>query len=221
MVELLIDFGGNVDARDKRERRPIHFAAFAGHWDVVRTLMLKGADPTAKDKEARLMSTTEFFSFLKIVGHTVYWWRTSRKDFLQICILCRFRRHSLTKSAQNRYLNIGFQDVTPLHCAAGSGQLPTVAYLLSAEVSRQWPTLNPLAVDLDGFTPLHYAANNGREKAADQLISSGGAVDAVSNLGFVSFVDRNLNFVGEIACETDLKYRAEVLLVVIRNYEYF
>lgn len=54
MVEFLIGKGANLDARDKRERRPLHWAAFAGHWDVVRTLVLNGADPTAKDKDVRL-----------------------------------------------------------------------------------------------------------------------------------------------------------------------
>lgn len=46
-VELLLDRGAEVDARQVREYTPLMFAAAEGHADVIRTLIARGADPGA------------------------------------------------------------------------------------------------------------------------------------------------------------------------------
>ena len=51
MVELLLKHKADSNCRDKYERKPIHWAAYNGHWDVVRTLVLAGADPSARDRD--------------------------------------------------------------------------------------------------------------------------------------------------------------------------
>ena len=52
MAELLIDKGGvPVDPKDKRERRPLQYAAYGNHADLVRLLLARGADVNAADKE--------------------------------------------------------------------------------------------------------------------------------------------------------------------------
>lgn len=50
MAELLITNGCLVNACDKKERRPLHYAAFMGHEDLVRLLLNHGADVNAKDR---------------------------------------------------------------------------------------------------------------------------------------------------------------------------
>jgi ankyrin repeat protein len=45
-VELLIDHGADVNARQEREFTPLMFAAAEGHADVIRVLLRHGADPS-------------------------------------------------------------------------------------------------------------------------------------------------------------------------------
>jgi len=49
MVELLIDKGADVNARDEAGWTPLHYAAFNGHKDVAELLIAKGADVNAKN----------------------------------------------------------------------------------------------------------------------------------------------------------------------------
>lgn len=50
MAELLIAHGCMVNACDKKDRRPLHYAAYQGHEDLVRLLLNHGADVNVKDK---------------------------------------------------------------------------------------------------------------------------------------------------------------------------
>lgn len=51
MVELLLEKGASINAFDKKDRRAIHWAAFMGHQDVVRTLVEHGAELNCRDKQ--------------------------------------------------------------------------------------------------------------------------------------------------------------------------
>jgi ankyrin repeat protein len=44
---VLTDRGDDPDVRDARKRTPLHVAAFAGHHDAMRALVVAGADPNA------------------------------------------------------------------------------------------------------------------------------------------------------------------------------
>lgn len=50
-AELLIDAGISVDARDTKGQTPLHIAAIFGRAAMVRFLLERGADPTAKRKD--------------------------------------------------------------------------------------------------------------------------------------------------------------------------
>jgi len=52
-VQLLLKQKAKVDARDSGGRSALHEAAFAGHVDIVETLLEAGADPAAVDQRGR------------------------------------------------------------------------------------------------------------------------------------------------------------------------
>jgi ankyrin repeat protein len=52
-VQLLLKQKAKVDARDAQGRSALHEAAFAGHGEIVETLLGAGADPAATDRLAR------------------------------------------------------------------------------------------------------------------------------------------------------------------------
>ena len=52
MVELLVEKANvPIGPKDKRERRPLHYAAYGAHADVVRLLLMLGADVDAVDND--------------------------------------------------------------------------------------------------------------------------------------------------------------------------
>ena len=51
MCELLLQKGATVNHSDKRDRRPLHWAASRNHDDVARLLLQHGADVDPTDKD--------------------------------------------------------------------------------------------------------------------------------------------------------------------------
>ena len=51
VVELLVHFGAEIDARDDSGKTPLHSAAWHENLEVVESLLRHGADPRAMDKE--------------------------------------------------------------------------------------------------------------------------------------------------------------------------
>ncbi len=53
MVKMLLEKGATINAFDKKDRRAIHWAAYMGHVDVVKTLTDHGAEINCRDKQVR------------------------------------------------------------------------------------------------------------------------------------------------------------------------
>jgi len=51
MVRLLLREGAYADVTDARDRRPLHWAAYMGHSDVIRDLVHCGANVNAADAQ--------------------------------------------------------------------------------------------------------------------------------------------------------------------------
>jgi len=54
-AQLLLDWGANVDTADKKDRRPLHWAAYMGHIDVIQSLLAFGADVDCRDKQVKIV----------------------------------------------------------------------------------------------------------------------------------------------------------------------
>jgi ankyrin repeat protein len=52
-VQLLLDRGAKIEAKDRSDRTPLNLAAGNGHEDTARLLLDRGADIEAKDKDSR------------------------------------------------------------------------------------------------------------------------------------------------------------------------
>ena len=72
MVEMLLEKGADIEARDERYNTPLHLAALQGRMEMVQLLLEKGADHTAGDGRgetalviARGAGQTELANFLQ------------------------------------------------------------------------------------------------------------------------------------------------------------
>lgn len=51
MVELLLQYGANLDAMDSRGRTPLHHCIISRRYAIAKLLLTRGADPQAVDRE--------------------------------------------------------------------------------------------------------------------------------------------------------------------------
>ena len=49
LIEILVQFGAQIDARNNNFRTPLHIACLRGHLTVIKALVTAGADINAKD----------------------------------------------------------------------------------------------------------------------------------------------------------------------------
>ena len=52
VVQYLIEKGANIEARDKDQKTPLHFASNEGKTDVVKYLISKGANKNTKNQDS-------------------------------------------------------------------------------------------------------------------------------------------------------------------------
>jgi len=69
VVKLLIAKGADVNAKAKDGERPLHWAAFADHKDVVELMITKGADVNAKGNDGWTPLHVKGHLILTLCGH--------------------------------------------------------------------------------------------------------------------------------------------------------
>jgi len=171
VVQLLLEHGADVDARDDDERSPLHLASDGGHVEVVRVLLEHRADTEIRDKYD--CSPLE---------------RASAEGFVGVVLV--LLRHGANANAQSN------EKLTPLHYASVKRHLAVARALFEhgADVNaRDEDGQTPLywaqgeevprfllehgadanTLDIKGWTPLHQASESGRVGAVLVLLEHG------------------------------------------------
>ncbi|KAL3319329.1 hypothetical protein Ciccas_002011 [Cichlidogyrus casuarinus] len=206
VVELLLQLGADVHAKDKGGLVPLHNASSYGHTKVAELLLLSGANVNETDlwrytplHEAAIKGKFEICRLLLKFGAD----RTKKnRDGLMPINLIKevdqdlkdlFRGdEALLEAAKKGNLNkvrrlltpdnINCRDVfgrnsTPLHLASGYNNLEIVEFLLQNGADAN-------AQDKGGLIPLHNASSYGHVDVAAMLIHHGTSVNAVDKWGY-------------------------------------
>ncbi|GAB4813599.1 hypothetical protein N2152v2_000645 [Parachlorella kessleri] len=149
----LVDGGINVDSADKNRRTPLLIAAREGNVDAVRKLLAAGANINACDcKGHTALRLAAFGGHLKVVQALLAAGRRVRSR-------CNVNSRCKAKGA------------TALHIAASKGDIAIMEALVAAGADCG-------AVDIEGRSPLVWAARYNRIIAVRKLLELGTAVEA-------------------------------------------
>jgi ankyrin repeat protein len=165
LVELLLQAGATVDARNEARRTPLHHAAHGGALEVARILVARGADVMARDE----VDATPLHSAAKKGHHEV----------------CSFLLDSgaeveaMCKDPQNE-VDDGY---TPLHGAADFGHAEVTKCLLAAGAKVD------AKIEASEWTPLGCAAAEGHVEVVKYLLQAGAEVNVVPEVPLRLAVD--------------------------------
>uniref|UniRef100_A0A671MZU0 Serine/threonine-protein phosphatase 6 regulatory ankyrin repeat subunit C n=1 Tax=Sinocyclocheilus anshuiensis TaxID=1608454 RepID=A0A671MZU0_9TELE len=185
MVKLLLNKGANLSASDKKDRQPIHWAAYLGHLDVVKLLVSQGSDKSCKDKRgytplhaAAASGHVDVVKYLLRNGAEIDEPNAFGNTALHVA--CYTGQEAVANELVNRGANVNqpnHRGYTPLHLAAVSTNGALCLELLvnnGADVNMQ---------SKEGKSPLHMAAIHGRFTRSQILIQNGGEIDCVDRYG--------------------------------------
>ena len=174
-VKLLIEGGADINAMGMFGHPPLNHAVASGHKDVAEYLISKGADINGQDVDGSTPLQTAAF------------W--AQKEISVVLISSGSKVNSMD--------NFG---LTPLHAAAGGydsenySMAVTLATIAAAityneEEANKANEIAKLLIsngasvnakDKNGYTPLHWAAKQGRKGVTEILIANGADVNSRS-----------------------------------------
>ena len=153
VVEVLIDAGADIEAKDDVGYSPIRWACIHGYIAVVKVLLKAGAKVCHADNEGD-------YTCLDLAANNG---RTETVRYLA----------SLREVDVNHQ---GFQNRTALHIAVSNGRVNVVEVLIDAGADIE-------AKDVKGLTPLHYACDAGKLEIVQMLVEAGADVRVADNEG--------------------------------------
>ncbi|CAG8094086.1 unnamed protein product [Penicillium salamii] len=176
IVELLLQYGANPNARTTSGRTPAQEAAAASHRELLAFLLSKNADINTQAysdvwsplHEVIYLNNIEMVELLVDHGAHLNARLTSSKTPLHMAVVQRNIpvMEILLKAGADPDLPMN-EDITPLHLAAAAGWIPGVEILVQngAEINAR----DSLTLE----TPLHKAARNRGLYAIERLLALG------------------------------------------------
>ncbi|TPX34169.1 hypothetical protein SmJEL517_g03159 [Synchytrium microbalum] len=203
LIDVLLQYGANIDARANDQMTPLHLAAKIGSERVVKLLLDKGASVLARAGDlitplhlAASHGHAKVINVLADEGALVNAWTNSKKTSLMMA--SQLGKASAVKTLLLKpgidVLAQGENGLTALHFACQNGNMEVIS-LLTREIMKELTrkhgshvTLNELPKTAPSWTPIHYAALNGHIKAIECLASNGIDINATTEQGWTPFL---------------------------------
>ncbi|UJR13841.1 hypothetical protein I4U23_000852 [Adineta vaga] len=179
LLRLLIEYGGDINAKDRDLWTPLHAAATCGHLQICRVLIENGAELLALNADGNMpydicdddITLDYIETQMDRIGITQEMIdKTRAKVENQMLIdlqnLVKRKSHGSLRSIDDILSYRNAEGVTPLHIASANGYQTVVEYLLKQHVSINLQ-------DGDGWTPTHAAAFWCQQPILTELIKAG------------------------------------------------
>ena len=211
-VEGILKMGVKIESVNDIKETPLAEAISTGEIDIVRMLIKRGANVNAKvyDEATPLILVAASSGQLEIVDALL-------KSKVNVNVTDKYGQNALEEAAMSgdktiyeRLKSLGMKTKSPLHCAAGLGDLDEIKRLIKAgqNVNAQtkgWKytpiffassagnqaaialllqyKADPNLTTILKETPLHFAASGSNEKVVRTLIKGGANVNAKTRTG--------------------------------------
>ena len=176
-VSLLINKGGNVNAKNLDNRTPLHEAIGENHLEVAETLLKNNADPNSQDKNGD--SVLHIASVISVPSVTLLLSHRANPNILNnngaspLFYAAAFGKEDTLKYLLSHGANAKIttlNQLTALHEAAISGNVEILNSLTNAGLSVN-------SVSAEGWSPLHNAVQFSHKAFAKTLLEKGANVN--------------------------------------------
>lgn len=173
LIELLLENGANVNAQDKNRNCPLSGAIMNSRYGVVPLLLSHGANPVLSDLSGESMLDRAALQGSPALAESLLpcFKDTNSIKYLSKALSTAFQCGHMDVAIPISVSALRFES-NSIHEAAFSGD----ANAVRTGISSQPELLN--AKDFLGLTPLHRAAQAGKEVVVKLLLSNGAAVDS-------------------------------------------
>ncbi|XP_018320574.1 protein phosphatase 1 regulatory inhibitor subunit 16B isoform X2 [Agrilus planipennis] len=175
MLQLLLEYGANVNSEDSEKWTPLHAAATCGHLRLVRILIARGANLLAVNADGNMpYDICEDEQTLDYIESEM-----AKRGVTQQLIddTRALTEKNMLNDLKRIVANGGdlefhdHQGATPLHIASANGYTSVVEYLLEQNVRTD-------VVDRDDWQPVHAAACWGHLDVLELLAQAGADLNA-------------------------------------------